>query len=89
MTGEHLWSVWITKILGLNPYKMLRINEKGETNEWKARKLDMKAPVVCARCNNEWMSDLEVQHAKPAMEDLMLRWNQSGNILPLAALVQT
>jgi hypothetical protein len=34
--------------------------------------LDWKAKVVCESCNNGWMSDIETQHAKPSMTDLIL-----------------
>lgn len=34
--------------------------------------LDMKAKVVCKRCNESWMSDLESIHAKPALERLII-----------------
>ncbi len=34
--------------------------------------IDWKIKVVCETCNNEWMSDIENKHAKPAMADLML-----------------
>jgi hypothetical protein len=40
--------------------------------EWRAPHLNMKANVVCEKCNNTWMSDIESQHAKPAMSDLIL-----------------
>ena len=34
--------------------------------------IDWRARVVCQECNNGWMSQLENDHAKPAMTDLML-----------------
>lgn len=39
---------------------------------WHAPKLNLKAKVVCARCNNGWMSDIENLYAKPAMADMIL-----------------
>lgn len=32
----------------------------------------MRANVVCKPCNETWMSDIEQNHAKPAMSDLIL-----------------
>lgn len=39
---------------------------------WTARKINLKAKVVCRSCNNGWMSRLENDFAKPAMADLIL-----------------
>ncbi len=48
-------------------------NEKGEiTDQWQMPALDWKAKVVCEPCNNGWMSDIESQHAEPALRDLIL-----------------
>jgi len=53
--------------------RFTRKNEQGEiVADWKASHLDWKARVVCRACNNGWMSDLENNHAKPAMTDLIL-----------------
>jgi hypothetical protein len=70
--GEHLWSDWINKILPPLKFKVLRIDEENKPHQFLRRSLDMKTPVVCERCNNGWMSDLENKHAKPAMADLIL-----------------
>ena len=37
-----------------------------------ASTINWKAKVVCEPCNNGWMSDMENNHAKPAMADLLL-----------------
>jgi hypothetical protein len=48
-------------------------NEKGElTFQRIAHGLDWTARVVCKRCNETWMSDIESKHAKPAMTDLIM-----------------
>ena len=50
-----------------------QIRTDGSTvKQWQAPELNLKAKVVCATCNNGWMSDLENHHAKPAMADLIL-----------------
>lgn len=47
-------------------------NEKGEVvHERITKGLDWTAKVVCADCNNTWMSAIENNHAKPAMTDLI------------------
>jgi hypothetical protein len=54
--------------------KMFRTRDhKGKiTRAWVQPELDWKTKVVCDKCNNGWMSNIESQHAKPAMTDLIL-----------------
>jgi hypothetical protein len=50
----------------------MRKNEKGEiVEQWFSEDLNWKAKVVCKPCNEGWMSNIEAQHAKPAMTDLI------------------
>ena len=42
------------------------------TKGWTAPQINIKAKVVCGKCNSGWMSRLENDLAKPAMEDLIL-----------------
>jgi hypothetical protein len=47
-------------------------NDKGEViANWVSGKLNWTAKVVCGRCNSTWMSDIETNHAKPSMTDLI------------------
>jgi hypothetical protein len=39
--------------------------------DWSSTELNWRAKVVCEPCNNGWMSNIESQHAKPAMTDLI------------------
>src|SRR5436190_17415875 len=70
--GEHAWSAWMGRLIVTKGFRLYSFNEHGLQRIWKKRKLDEKLPVVCERCNNEWMSDLENQHAKPAIKDLIV-----------------
>jgi hypothetical protein len=48
-------------------------DQKGKiTGTWIQPELNWKTKVVCDKCNNEWMSNIESQHAKSAMTDLIL-----------------
>lgn len=50
-----------------------KIHMDGSTiKQWRAPELNLKSNVVCATCNNGWMSDIENLYAKPAMADLIL-----------------
>jgi len=52
--------------------RFMRKNEKGEIIEqWSSESLNWKAKVVCKPCNQGWMSNIESQHAKPALTDLI------------------
>lgn len=53
----------------------------GVVKQWHAPELNLKAKVVCAACNNGWMSDIENLYAKPAMADLILG-KRVGAIMP-------
>lgn len=61
----------------------------GEYVKYKGRKVKLTAKVVCTPCNNNWMSDLEDQHLKPAMKDLLFEDNSAvlgpQEIVPIAA----
>jgi hypothetical protein len=69
---EHIFSDWMIRML---PRTMWHMNERlnsGEYVSYKGKKVKMTARVVCGECNNGWMSQLEDQHAKVAMQHLLL-----------------
>jgi hypothetical protein len=74
ITGEHIWSDWMNTILPPSSgYTFQKVEHDGSvTQEFGAKKLDMRANVVCKDCNEGWMSRLESKFAKPAMVDLIL-----------------
>ncbi len=68
---EHLWSDWMNDLFP-GKKRFTRKNEKGEIiSDYIAPSLNWKARVVCEKCNNTWMSQIEQHHAKPAMADLI------------------
>jgi hypothetical protein len=70
--GEHAWSNWMNQFITSRKFRFASFNETGKHRTWIRRKLNEKLPVVCESCNNEWMSDLENDHAKPAIKDLLV-----------------
>ena len=53
--------------------RFIEHNAHGEiVKKWVSKELNWKAKVVCAECNNTWMSDIEHSHAKPALADLII-----------------
>jgi hypothetical protein len=71
MSGEHVWSDWMNALF---PGEKIFYNKTDRENErvWSGSELDWKVKVVCEDCNNTWMSNLEEQHAKPTMSDLIV-----------------
>lgn len=70
MSGEHIWSEWMD---GLFPGPK-RYNRRIAGNSAfirSSRSLDWTAKVVCKRCNETWMSEIEGNHAKPVMTPLI------------------
>jgi hypothetical protein len=72
LSGEHLWSEWMSRLLPGRKQLTMRGPNREVISARVAASIDWKANVVCEDCNNSWMSDLENNHAKPAMADLML-----------------
>ena len=76
MSGEHIWSEWIDRLLKpsrQSEFTFRRVAEdKTVLASWKSEKLNWKARVVCEPCNNGWMSDLENHHAKPTLSNILL-----------------
>ncbi len=80
MTGEHIFSAWIGRLLDSPKYSWRFIDpETGEIKEWKAS-LDLKMRVVCEPCNSGWMSDLEAE-AKNAFSDI-IKYGSKISLLP-------
>jgi hypothetical protein len=70
LSAEHLWSDWMNELFP-GKKRFTSKNEKGEiVADWSSDELDWKARVVCERCNNTWMSDIE-SNAKSAMSNLI------------------
>jgi hypothetical protein len=70
---EHIFSEWMIKMLPRNQQFLFRERLKnGELKTYKGKKVKLKAKVVCGHCNNNWMSELENSHAKPAMQSLLM-----------------
>lgn len=47
--------------------------EDGRGRKWEtvSSEIDWRAKVVCAKCNNGWMSKIESEHAKPVLTPLI------------------
>lgn len=82
LSGEHLWSKWTHDLLpeSRKSYYEEWAGENipgeiapSETHSVRSKPFaikHMKVPVVCRRCNNEWMSSIE-QKARPFLTPLI------------------
>jgi hypothetical protein len=81
LTAEHCWGVWISELMPANVFTIVRRNLDGTSKQWQARELNVKIKVVCDRCNNGWMSDLEGE-AKATAANMML-YGSPVSLLPI------
>jgi hypothetical protein len=74
LTAEHLRSQWINKLLSERTHRYVishRDRPGAPMKQWETQSFDLKAKVVCAQCNNGWISDLENKEGKPLLKDLI------------------
>jgi hypothetical protein len=54
-------------------FTFIQRNSEGKVlRVWRSQAIDLTAKVVCKPCNEGWMSELELHHAKPALSDLIV-----------------
>jgi hypothetical protein len=75
LSAEHIASVWMRNLFPGKITARRYDHRTGKDSEWQWNFLDFKASVVCKKCNETWMSDIEEEHAKPALTPLI-----TGNI---------
>jgi hypothetical protein len=86
MSGEHIFSGWIDKLFESKGYNWRYTDpDTREVNIWDQRKLNRKLYVVCADCNNGWMSRIENDLAKPTLTN-MIRDGNKQSLLPRGAV---
>ena len=71
LNGEHIWSDWLNPLLPGRKQFNVRNDKRQIIKTWTSPELNWKAKVVCKSCNSGWMSDLESQHAKPSLSELI------------------
>lgn len=76
LSKEHLWSAWIGDLFEFpdrtSPHARF-FREPGQElkgDRWDMPAFEQRVTAVCVRCNNEWMSELELA-AKPQMVPLI------------------
>jgi hypothetical protein len=71
LSAEHIWSDWMNELFPGEKSFQIMNEQMTVTERWSSPQLDWKAKVVCKPCNETWMSEIESQHAKPALADLI------------------
>jgi hypothetical protein len=73
LTGEHLRSDWVNKLLEskTHHYVISQRSYGTQPSQWRDKQLNLKANVVCSDCNSGWMSQLD-NDAKLALQDIIL-----------------
>jgi hypothetical protein len=62
LTGEHIWSAWIARLLAphVSGFNFSYYDtQTGELREWSQPTMDQKTKLVCKACNEGWMSEVE------------------------------
>jgi hypothetical protein len=62
LTGEHIWSAWIGRLLAPHTSGFnfsYYDTQTGERREWSQPTMDQKTKLVCKPCNEGWMSKVE------------------------------
>jgi hypothetical protein len=66
--GEHLWPDWLNRAFRdariAPPQYKFHTMHRGQLSVRPKQSINYKQPVVCTKCNNEWMSVLEQQARK-------------------------
>jgi hypothetical protein len=70
-SGEHLWSEWMKQLSPGRKHFAIKDQNRKVIKSWVKPELDWTAKVVCETCNNEWMGNIENDHAKPSMSELI------------------
>lgn len=70
LSAEHITGKWMRELF---PGKktVSYSTTSGINRKYACEELDWKAKVVCERCNNTWMSEIENQHAKAVLTPLI------------------
>jgi len=63
--GEHIWDDWLNRRLPSKKFAVqTRLSPKDPFRVFARKNLNLKLPVVCAECNNTWMSDITNEISK-------------------------
>lgn len=70
LTLEHVYPDWLSGYFKKGAVVINEVIEDGVSRTWNKAIFQHKAKIVCASCNNGWMSSLETE-VKPILEKLV------------------
>jgi hypothetical protein len=71
LSAEHIASDWMQNLFPGRKTAWFTSGGTKERKRFETDTMDWTAKVVCENCNNTWMSDIETQHAQPALTPLI------------------
>jgi hypothetical protein len=74
MSAEHIYSDWISRRLrklGIKDWVERKTSMGRSFKPRKAGAIDIKVPVVCQPCNNEWLGNIERKYLAPFFFDMI------------------
>ena len=71
LSAEHIASAWMRELFPGRRTAWFKNDKMTERKRFETDTMDWKARVVCVNCNNTWMSNIEKDHAQPALTPLI------------------
>src|ERR1017187_7135346 len=71
LSAEHIASQWMRDLFPGRKTAWFKSDSVKEKRRFETDSMDWTAKVVCENCNNTWMSDIETDHAQPALTPLI------------------
>jgi len=71
LSAEHIASQWMRDLFPGRKTAFFSSDKVKEKIQFETDSIDWTAKVVCDQCNKTWMSDIENDHAKPALTPLI------------------
>src|ERR1700734_3268437 len=64
---EHIFAQWTRELFPGKKEAFYIGGAKRRNRRFQAENIEWKARVVCKKCNETWMSDIESVHGKPVL----------------------
>jgi hypothetical protein len=71
LSNEHIFAKWVRDLFPGTTDAYYIGGSSNRNERFVTEKIDWKAKVVCDKCNNTWMSDIENVHGNPVLTPLV------------------
>ena len=81
LSAEHVWGDWMSDLFITEGEQALFQEHRfeGKLRQWDSKRMDLTTKVVCKKCNETWMSDIEAR-IKTSFSQI-IRFGHSVSIL--------